>query len=353
MILSSLFRLVLKFLGVAHQKSLAIVERVAVAPTLEDPLIPHIEVVERNITPKTKTKPNGLRHDWRKARACWLYPGSDEFFISSQRIMHWEPEKINRFANHPDISDSTHVIVCPNTGARGSIWEKPYNALENSATEQHVRDVLRMLIEHDLAPILWCCSQEFFTQTLGGDVKKLTAHLKATVELCADLVQMACPTRELGDLFDGSHMEERNSLFKAMRAGSEKLPLAEHERSMTEVPVDDFRGVGGDVISGLQTGFNTPTGGSKRSADSVTDGGHTYDGAAGFIQSNGLRMAEWQRKGRMERHTNAVFEHSIPAIYRGQTWQPTRDLKSAQERGRILLKHGAEFDLSAGASSPA
>ena len=346
MIFSSLFRLVMKFLGVTGRTYIDIEERVAVAPTLEDPLI---DVVECDHVPEPTPKPNGLRHDWRKARACWLYPGSDEFFISSQRIMHWEPEKINRFLTHPDIRDTTHVIVCPNTGTRPKIWEKPYNALENSATEQHTRDTLRTIIDHGFAPILWCCSQEFFTQTLGGNVKKLTAHLKATVELCADLVQMAVPTRELGDLFDGSHMEERNSLFRAMRAGSEKLPLACHERSMEQVPVDDWKGVSGTVISGLQTGFRTPTGGRNKPEDQVQIGDHTYDGACGFIQANHDRMLEWQRKGRMEEHVNAVFEHSIPHIYNGQTWQPTRDLKSAQERGRMLLQHGAAFDLSAGA----
>jgi len=103
------------------------------------------------------------------------------------------------------------------------------------------------------------------------------------------------------------------------------------------------------VISGLQTGFGTPTGGRGRAEDRVEQGNHSYDGAVDFLRQNGDRMREWQQKGRMERHTNAVFEHSLPLVYRGQSWGPTRTIEQARERGATLLKHGrVEFDLSSG-----
>ena len=50
----------------------------------------------------------------------------------------------------------------------------------------------------------------------------------------------------------------------------------------------------------------------------------------------------------LENHINAVFEHSLPLVYPNQSWGPTRTLEEAKVRGRILLQHGAEFDLSSG-----
>ena len=52
----------------------------------------------------------------------------------------------------------------------------------------------------------------------------------------------------------------------------------------------------------------------------------------------------------IERHTNAVGEHSIPLVYATQPWKPPRTLAEAQVRGKMLLKNGAAFDLSAGAT---
>ena len=254
---------------------------------------------------------------------------------------------LDDYLNHPEVKEMTHIIICPNTGSRKAIYEKSFNGLKH---ENHVRKVFEQIIAADKAPILWCMSQEFFLQTLDGNHNKLLDHLKATVELVADLCQFAVPMRELGDIYGGRYMDRRNDIFKAMRAGSSTLPLAEHERVLEGIPIDDFKGVSGDVISGLQTGFNTPTGGKNRPPDRVTHGGHTYDGAVGFIENNGERMAKWQQKGRIERHSNAVFEHSLPLVYEGQSWKPARNLKDAQARGKVLLQHGAMFDLSSGAT---
>ena len=348
MIFSSLFRLVMKFLGVTGRTYIDIEERVAVAPTLEDPLISPLNAVTQDPIPDTALghKPNGLRHDWRKARAAWLYPGEKEYWIASHRMMTWTPEKIDAYLHHPNLQDTTHVIICPNTANRTATYETPFNARGN---EDHVRAVFQQVIDADKAPILWCLSQEFFEQTLRSDHQKLLDHLRLTCELTADLCHFATATRELGDIYSGRFMKQRNQINLAMRHAAPDLPLACHERSMEGVPVDDWKSVSGTVISGLQTGFRTPTGGRNKPEDQIQIGDHTYDGACGFIQANHDRMREWQHKGRMEEHVNAVFEHSIPHIYNGQTWQPTRDLKSAQERGRMLLQHGAEFDLSSGA----
>lgn len=328
----------------------------------EESIVPHIEILEPElpvdtlIEPEPKPQPipepepaNGLQHDWRKAKAAWLYPGSKEYWIASHRMMLWTPEKIHQYLSHSDVKDMTHIVICPNTGSRNTTYEEPFNGLKH---ENHVRQVFEQVIAHNKAPILWCMSQEFFQQTLNRNHHVLLDHLKATVELVADLCHFAVPMRELGDIYGGRQMDKRNDIFKAMRKGSSTLPLACHERAMEEIPVNDFKNVGGIVISGLQTGFRSPTGGFGKSKDRLTspDGKHSYDGSAGFIKSNGLRMAGYVKAGRMETHINAVFEHSLPLVYQGQSWLPTRSLNEARERGLVFLNNGAEFDLSSGAT---
>jgi hypothetical protein len=61
-------------------------------------------------------------------------------------------------------------------------------------------------------------------------------------------------------------------------------------------------------------------------------------------------MARYVKAGQLEDHVNAVFEHSLPLVYRGQSWKPTRTFAEAQARGKTLLQHGAAFDLSSGAT---
>jgi len=293
---------------------------------------------------------NGLRHDWRKARHAWLYPGDEATWIASHRLMVWTPEKIHAYLTHPDVKDSTHIFIAVCTGTRPDVFEKPFDGLKNTNKVQAVFD---QVIAADFAPIAFCMSQEFFIQKLGRKHDRLLEYLEAICELVRDACHIALPFRELGEIYNGSHMPERNGMFKAMRRGAPRLPLAEHERGLTEIPVDDFRDVGGTIISGLQTGFRTPTGGKNRPEDQVTSpgGGHTYDGAAGFIKSNGDRMSRYASQGHiLEDHVNAVFEHSLPLVYEGQQWKPTRTLKEAKKRGKVLLEHGAEFDLSSGVS---
>lgn len=262
--------------------------------------------------------------------------------------MKWTPEKIHQYLTHPQVRDSTHIIICCNTGSRREIGEEPFDGLKNS---NHVQAVFDQVIKHDMAPVAWCMSQEFFIQTLDRKHDRLLDYLEQTCQLVRDICHFAIPFRELGEIYSGSAMPERNSMFKAMRRGGPSLPLAEHERGLTEVPVDDFRDVGGTIISGLQTSFSTPTGGNNRPQDQIMSpgGGHYYDGAAGFIQSNHDRMSRYASQGHiLEDHVNAVFEHSLPLVYEGQQWKPTRTLSEAQDRGRVLLKHGAAFDLSSG-----
>jgi hypothetical protein len=292
---------------------------------------------------------NGLRHSWKQASAAWLYPGDPKYWIASHRLMTWPQEKIAMYLEHQDLAGTTHVIICANTANRPETFETPFNALQNQANSHHARAVFEQVIAADFAPILWCCSQEFFIQQLGRHHGRLLDHLMETCVLLRDLCQIAVPFRELGDIYGGSAMSKRNDIFKAMRTGAPTLPLAEHERPMVEIPVDDFRGVDGDVISLLQGGFRTPVGGKNRPEDRVQKGDHTYDGVYGLVQKNLERMSEWQRKGRMERHTNAIGEHSLPQVYPGQPWGPTRTIRQARSRGHILLEAGAQFDLSSGA----
>jgi hypothetical protein len=299
-----------------------------------------------NPTPPPPSEHNGLLHDWRKARAAWLYPGIEDLWLPSHRMCLWTPETIASYLDHPDIYDTTHCIIAANTARRPKIGERNFNCLEQ---ETKVRAVFEQVIRAGKAPILWCMSQEFFQQTLDGSHAKLLDHLEKTCALLADLCQIAVPFREMGEIYGGHSMKQRNQIFRAMRKGAPTLPLACHERPLAQIPVDDFKNVDGDVISGLQVGFPTPTGGQGRARDKVVAGdGEVYDGGCGFIRANGRRMSQFQQNGHMERHTNAVFEHSIPLVYPRQQWTPTRDIESAQARGKAFLKHGAAFDLSSG-----
>ena len=317
-------------------------------PTLDDYAIWLRDRYEVDDNCPPEEPKDGLLHDWKTARATWLYPGDQEFWLASQRMMTWDNNKIDRYLKQEAIaSHSTHVIICCSTGIRPEVQETPFNALKN---EDRVREIFERVIRADKAPIAWLMSQEFCQQDLHGNHTKLLDQLKGTAALVQDLCHFAVPMRELGDIYGGSQMSQRNDLFRSIRKGAPHLPVACHERALEQIPVDDFNGVDGDVISLLQTGFDTPTGGQNRPEDRVTGGNHTYDGAAGFVSENSMRMARWQSSGRLERHTNAVGEHSIPDIYAGQPWKPTRTLDNARKRGKILLEHGAAFDLSAGAT---
>ena len=293
-------------------------------------------------------KGNGLRHDWRTARGTWLYPGDRTYWLASHRMMTWNEAKLDAYLALPEIvTHSDHVVICCNTGSRAAIGERPFDALKN---EQFVRAVFQRVIDADKAPVAFLFSQEFYTQELKKDFTKLLECVEKTTALIADLCNFAVPTHELGELFSGRFMKERNQLFRAMRKAAPNLPLAEHERPLVEIPVADFHGVGGDVISLLQVGFPTPTGGRNRPQDIVTSPNkeHSYDGGCGFVAANKLRLDRYVGT-QIERHTNAVGEHSIPLVYATQPWKPPRTLAEAKVRGRMLLHNGAAFDLSAGA----
>jgi hypothetical protein len=303
---------------------------------------------------------NGLRHDWRKARATWLYSGygtakgDRSYWLASQRMLHWSPEKIDRYLKRPEVADhSSHVLINLNLGTRPAMAERPFWALKNSRSERRVIETLEQIIAADRAPICFLFSQEWFILEAKRDVQKMLSTVRHTIELVKDHCHIAIPCRELGDLWGHKDLDLRNSIFKTMRQSAPKLPLACHERPLCEVTAMDFRSVDGDVISLCQTGFKTPTGGRNRVQDRVTspNGEHHYDGAAGFVRANGRRMRDRQLGGHMERHTNALGEASIPLVYRGQMWKPTRSLSNAKRRAlRILRFSGASFDLSAGAS---
>ena len=309
------------------------------------------------IPPVEPTK-NGLRHDWRKARATWLYSGygtpkgDRTLWLASQRMLHWSPEKIDRYLSGPEVkTHSTHVLINLNLGTRPAMAERPFWALKSERTERRVIETLEQIIAADKAPIVFCFSQEWFVTEAKRDFPKMLETLKHTLDLVKDHCQIAIPCRELGDLWGHKDLDKRNLIFKTMRKVAPNVPLACHERPLCEITAMDFRGVDGDVISLCQTGFKTPTGGRNRPQDRVTSpsGKDSYDGAAGFVRANGRRMRERTEGGQMERHTNALGEASIPLVFRGQMWKPTRSLPNAQRRAlRILRYSGATIDLSAG-----
>tara|TARA_R110000824_G_scaffold400107_1_gene606898 strand:+ start:2193 stop:3308 length:1116 start_codon:yes stop_codon:yes gene_type:complete len=298
-------------------------------PTLDD----YATWLQKDCAPEVLPEPgNGLRHDWRKATASWLYPGDETYWIASHRLCSWLPDQIERYLRLPEIASTTHVLVCANTGHRSSTFEEPFNAL-SPMHPYKVRDVLEQIIADDKAPIVFCMSQEFFYQELQGNHSVLLDHLKATAEMVADLCHFLIPFRELGDVYGGNFLQERNDIFLAMRKGAPKLPLAEHERSLEQIPVQDFMGVGGTIISGLQTGFGTSS-----------------SAACAFLKSNADRMNGYAESGHiLEDHVNAVFEHSLPKVYDGQSWKPTRTYNEAKRFGQELLRCGAAFDLCVGA----
>ena len=228
--------------------------------------------------------------------------------------------------------------------------ETPFDALKHPT---QVREVCEQILAADKGIIAWLTTQEHYVQELDGSLQKLLPHLTATAELVADLVSLTVAMRELGDCFGGDRLKDRNRIGRAVKRGAPLVPYGVHERPMTEVPITDLDGCSDQapVVSLLQAGFWSRTGGRGNPEDEHVQGGHAYDGAAGFVRANRRRMRGYLNASppRMSAHLNVIHEHSIPFVFTGQPWQPTRTLAEAQWRGVRLLKAGADADFSSGA----
>ena len=274
----------------------------------------------------------------RGARGAYLYPGDSNWLFSQRMVNTVQDSDILAWLETGPQRQSTHVVISVSTGLRPQLGEQPFNPLENDASEQRVRHVLELLRRAGKEVWVYAASQEFILQN-NLTIAQIEDHMRGVAALVKPFACAITPFRELGDVFGGNALEERNRIFRALRQGAPETPLSCHERSLEAIPVQDFHGVGGTTISALQTGFGT-----KLSGGSYTVGGHTWSGAIDFCRHNKIRMQNYVLAGQLEEHVSGCFEHSIPDV--GFTTDH-RTWAEAQSFGQALLDSGAaDFDMS-------
>ena len=274
----------------------------------------------------------------RGARGAYLYPGDSNWLFSQRMVNTVQDSDILAWLDTGPQRQSTHVVISVSTGLRPQLGEQPFNPLENNASEQRVRHVLGLLRRAGKQVWVYASSQEHILQN-HMTIAQIEDHMKGVAELVRDYACAITPFRELGDVFGGNALEERNRIFRALRQGAPQTPLSCHEKSLEAIPVQDFHNIDGTTISSLQTGFGT-----KLSGGSYTVGGHTWSGAIDFCRHNKIRMQNYVLSNQLEEHISGCFEASIPDV--GFT-ADHRTWAEAQSFGQALLDSGAaDFDMS-------
>ena len=284
--------------------------------------------------------PIGLPHGYRKPRGAYLYGPFWLFACQFNRLLDQE---IDRYLLSREQRESTHVVVTLSTGHRPPLGEQPYNAIGSQATIDRMRTKLTRIIKAGKSPWIYLCSQEYYTQQLQT-VDRLIPFLEQSCEAFADLATHITPFREVGDCFDGQHLEERSAIFRAVRKRSNPrtTSVCVHERAGEGVPLSDVEGLE-NTCSAMQAPFDWSLHGQAEA------GGHTYAGVLGFWQVHHDRFRRYQEQGRLGEHSVGIFECSIPPD-KGFTDKP-RTFDQARSFGEALLRAaGPEcWELSGGA----
>ncbi|HCV24474.1 MAG TPA: hypothetical protein DGN59_13535 [Candidatus Latescibacteria bacterium] len=288
-------------------------------------------------------------HQAHTSRGSLLYPGEGRFWLASNGMMTWDHERVTGYLETAPIrGHSTHIVVAMNTRTQARTHSKDFNCLASPLNERHALAVLDQIIAAGYTPWVEVVQQPFMKHLIEERGHRgLLDHVRVTAELVGDRAGVLMPTKELGDIYDGDFMDERNDLFKTLRKANDDAALACHDRGLTQISVRNFKNVRGPTISALQCGFSTPTGGRGRAEDGTGHGDSTYDGACGFVKSNKDRMDRRVRTGALDGpHYTLAFEHSIPTIrpwqQRGSTrqpWDPARTWNEALTRARIIADY--------------
>ena len=277
---------------------------------------------------------DGMRHDEARLSCAFLY---EEPFLASARIMGMTDDERATYLSQSVVQQGNAVLVTINQGARDSIRALPFNGWTDPATVQRV---FHQIIDADKAPIAVLTDQTYWAQTLERDIDDLYRCLEECADAVAPLSKVIIAMWEVGDIFTGDDLEERRELNRRIRrgtvlAGYPERRIGVHERSLEGIPVQDIPPEVGPSMSCLQTGFDT-----------------SADDAVEFLAENVARMQRREASGAVyPGHIVGVMEHSIPFVYAGQSWQPTRTLSQAETLGQRLIDEGdAAFDWSGGAT---
>ena len=261
---------------------------------------------------------DGLRHDCRSMSAAILYPTSPQWLFS-ERVFSISTDDIDAYLATPEVVAVDGVPVTLNVGHKQSVRTLRY---DSRANVDHTKAVLTKMIEADKAPIAFVSNPEFFWQQLNSKTGDYFDLCEFMGKEFAHLVSCFIMMWEVGKAFDGHHLEERWTSIRRLRMGTERagrgdVRIFQHERALEGIPRSDFKKIDQRYTgSALQTGFNTSL------ADSVA-----------FVKDN---VDRW---GRYEpRHTVVVAEASIPQVYAGQPWKPTRTFPEALTWSKAIVK---------------
>jgi hypothetical protein len=208
-----------------------------------------------------------------------------------------------------------------------------------------VRDVLKKIIRAGKSPICFVANPEFYWRTLNHNTDELFEVMEFSGREFSDLVSCFVVMWEIGKAFNGQRLNDRSRLVQRLRRGTEvsdrnTVRIYIHERASEGVPRSDFKFID-PVYSGsaLQCGFNTPLRDKYEGPD-----GHHYRGCVGFVKANVDRWKNYDKD-----HAVVVAETSIPHVFQGQPWRPTRTFDEAREWSRTIVREsGCATDWSGG-----
>jgi len=273
---------------------------------------------------------NGLRHDPRRMTAALLYPASPDWLFS-ERALSLTDDALDAYLRTPTVQQLDAVPVTLHVGSKASTRTLPCDARQ---TPDRAHQVLQRILDADKGVIAFVHNPEFFQQTLQAQLTPYYALCETTGREFAAQVNCFVLCWEIGKIFSGQHLEERTTAIQRLRlgtagAGRGDVRIFQHERALEGIPRSDFARVDAAFTgSALQTGFDT-----------------TLPDAVAFVRDN---VRRW--RGYAPDHTVVVAEASIPFIYAGQPWSPTRTLDEARAWSATLVRDsGCATDWSGGA----
>ena len=260
---------------------------------------------------------NGLRHDCRTMTAALLYPASPQWLFSERALSltNWD---IEEYLDTPEAMAVDGIPITLNVGYKDSVHTLRYDSRVNV---DHTKYVLKKLIDADKAPIAFVSNPEFFWQQLNKQTAPYFDLCEFVGKEFGALVSCFVMMWEVGKAFNGDHLEDRWTAVKRLRRGTERaergdVRIFQHERSLEGIPRSDFKKVDQRYTgSALQTGFDT----------SLPD-------CVSFVKDN---VDRWRRYE--PQHTVLVAETSIPSIYVGQPWTPSRTFSEATAWSKAIV----------------
>lgn len=280
-------------------------------------------------------------HESTTMSAALLYP-ADKDWLFADRVFSLDNESIEAYLESPAVQAVDGVAVTLHVGSKSTIRSIPFDAREKPG---HVRDVLKKIIRAGKSPICFVANPEFYWLTLDHHTDELFEVMEFSGREFSDLVSCFVVMWEIGKAFNGQRLNDRSRLVQRLRKGTEvsdrnTVRIYMHERASEGIPRSDFKYVDTAYTgSALQCGFNTPLREKYEGPD-----GHLYRGCVGFVKANVDRWRGYDRD-----HAVVVAETSIPYVYQGQPWRPTRTFDEARAWSQTIVREsGCATDWSGG-----